>query len=100
MIVCDLCLFYIRETDCRIGLKIPKGMTCREFSPGLTRFCSNPTDFVDSKQVVQMATYFGMKGPELKKVQMMAAKEERDRITIAAESRLAANGTILGTGTE
>jgi hypothetical protein len=51
-------------------------MTCREFGPTLEKFCSDASDFVDPKQIMQMAMYFGVKGPELKKVKLMAAKEE------------------------
>lgn len=56
-------------------------MTCREFSPTLEKFCSDASDFVDPKQIMQMATYFGVKGPELKKVKLMAAKEENLRLS-------------------
>ncbi len=80
MIVCELCLHYRQEGDCRLGLKIPKGMSCREFVPGIEKFCSNPNDFVNSGQVVQMAMFFGMKGMELKKVKLMAAREESARL--------------------
>jgi hypothetical protein len=55
-------------------------MTCREFGPSLEKFCSDAKDFVDPKQIMQMATYFGIKGPELKKVKLMAAKEESTRL--------------------
>ena len=55
-------------------------MTCREFNPALEKFCSDAKDFVDPKQLVEMATYFGIKGPELKKVKLMAAKEESQRL--------------------
>ena len=55
-------------------------MTCREFGPTLEKFCSDPKDFVDPKQIVQMATYFGIKGPELKKIKVMAAREESIRL--------------------
>lgn len=51
-------------------------MSCREFEPALERFCSDPKDFVGPAQIVQMATFFGMKGRELKKVNLMAAREE------------------------
>jgi len=51
-------------------------MTCREFDPALEKFCSDRKDFVDPKQILQMATFFGVKGPELKKVKKMAAQEE------------------------
>ena len=54
-------------------------MSCREFAPTLTSFCANPTDFVDPPQITQMATYFGFKGVELKKIQVMAAQEEVER---------------------
>lgn len=77
MIVCELCSHYEPDGECRLGLKIPKGMSCREFSPGIERFCSNPKDFVSSSQIVQMASFFGMKGTELKKVKVMAARHEK-----------------------
>jgi hypothetical protein len=79
MIICELCSHCEREGECSLGLKIPKGMSCGEFGPNIESFCSNPKDFVNSQQIVQMATYFGMKGPELKKVKLMAAREESAR---------------------
>lgn len=79
MIVCELCLHFRRNSECRLDLKLPKGMSCREFVPSMESFCSNPSDFVNSRQLVQMATFFGMKGPELKKVKLMAAREESAR---------------------
>lgn len=82
MIVCELCLYHKQSGDCQLGLKIPKGMSCRQFGPTLERFCSNPKDFVNSGQVVQMATFFGMKGTELKKVKLMALKEENARLKV------------------
>jgi hypothetical protein len=54
-------------------------MGCREFGPGLEKFCSNPKDFVSPGQIVQMAAYFGLKGTELKKVSRMAALEDSAR---------------------
>ena len=54
-------------------------MTCREFDPSLEKFCADPKDFVNPRQLVQMATYFGVKGPELKKVKLMATREESVR---------------------
>ena len=65
---------------CRLGLPLPKSMTCREFGPTLEKFCADPKDFVDPKQIVQMATFFGIKGPELKKTKLMAAREESIRL--------------------
>jgi hypothetical protein len=55
-------------------------MTCREYGPTLENFCSDPKDFVNPKQIVQMATFFGIKGPELKKIKLMAAREESARL--------------------
>ena len=55
-------------------------MTCREFDPALEKFCSDRKDFVDPKQIIQMATFFGIKGPELKKVKRMASHEEISRL--------------------
>ena len=79
MIVCDFCKNYRRDGECYLGLKIPKAMSCREFEPALESFCSDPKDFVSPAQIVQMATFFGMKGTELKKVNLMAEREERAR---------------------
>src|SRR4026208_947532 len=82
MIVCEFCLQYRQNGECGLGLKIPKSMTCREFGPTIEKFCSDPKDFVDPKQIVQMATYFGIKGPELKKIKLMAAPAETSRLSI------------------
>ena len=79
MIVCDFCKHFRQDGQCHLGLKIPKGMGCREFDPSLERFCSEPKDFIGNAQIVQMATYFGMRGSELKKIKLMAAREERER---------------------
>jgi hypothetical protein len=55
-------------------------MGCHEFDPSLEKFCSDPKDFAGPAQIVQMAVYFGMKGSELKKVNLMAARKEREII--------------------
>jgi hypothetical protein len=55
-------------------------MTCREFGPTLEKFCADARDFTNPKQIVEMATFFGLKGPELKKVNLMAAREESNRL--------------------
>ena len=75
MAICEFCLNFTSEGACTIGLKIRTGMTCREFRPGMERFCSNPKDFVSQEQIVQMATYLGIGRTELKKVKLMAALE-------------------------
>ncbi len=79
MIICELCL-YREGSECKLGLRTPKGMSCREFGAVLDRFCANANDFVNARQVVEMATYFGVKGSELKKVKLMAARAESDRL--------------------
>ena len=79
MIVCEFCREYQQDGKCSLDLKIPKGMSCREFSPGMSKFCSNPNDFVDPRQIVEMAKFFGMKGTELKKVKVMASTEATAR---------------------
>jgi hypothetical protein len=61
-------------------------MGCRAFEPSLRKFCSDPKDFVSSGQIVQMATFFGMKGSELKKVNVMAARAEREILAGAFQS--------------
>ena len=70
MTVCEFCLQYEQGGKCRLGLDIRKAMRCREFGPGIERSCSNPKDFVGSGQIIRMATFFGIKGLELKKGQV------------------------------
>jgi hypothetical protein len=82
MIICEFCLQYGSDAKCGLGLSIAKGMSCREFGPVMERFCSDPNDFVNPSQIIQMATFFGMKGTELKKVKLMAAQEESSRSQI------------------
>jgi hypothetical protein len=68
-------------------------MGCRDFDPGIEKFCSNPNDFVNPGQIIQMATFFGMKGQELKKVKLIATREGDTRLkvqTVQAESAVAA----------
>jgi hypothetical protein len=55
-------------------------MSCREFGPSLEKFCSDPKDFVNPRQLIQMAAFFGIKGMELKKVKLMATREEKIRL--------------------
>lgn len=80
MIICEFCVQYRMDGRCELGLNIPKQMGCREFAPGLEKFCSNLDDFVNPHQIKQMATYFGIKGTELKKVLQMAASGEKARL--------------------
>jgi len=94
MIVCEFCLQY-RQGKCALGLNIPKGMSCREFAPVIEQFCSNPKDFVSPAQIVQMATFFGFKKAELRKIQSMAnatessrAADQRDAASLAATPSL------------
>jgi hypothetical protein len=82
LIVCDFCKYFRQDGQCHLGLKIPKTMGCREFDPSLEKFCSEPGDFVSHAQIVQMATFFGMKGSELKKVNLMASREESARSSL------------------
>ena len=75
MIICEFCLQQVGG-QCKFGLRIPKSMSCREFDPGVERFCSNPSDFTNAGQLVQMASFFGIKGREMKKVRAMATLVE------------------------
>ena len=70
-------MHYRPDGKCAMDLKIPKGMSCREYHPAIQNFCANPSDFVDSGQVVAMAMFFGIKGTELKKVKAMGARAEK-----------------------
>lgn len=79
MTICEFCIHYRAEGACELGLNLPKRMSCRDFAPGLVKFCGNPNDFTNANQIVQMAAYFGIKGMEMKKVKLMAAREEEIR---------------------
>lgn len=79
MIICEFCLQYKKGGECGFGLRIPRAMRCHDFDPGVAKFCSDPADFKGAHQIVQMATYFGVKGPELRKVRQIATREEESR---------------------
>jgi hypothetical protein len=51
-------------------------MSCREFEPGIEKFCSDPGDFVVTGQILQTATFFGIEGAELKKITIMAERSK------------------------
>lgn len=80
LIVCEFCTLRKLDESCEMGLKIPAAMGCREFAPGMERFCADKKDFVSTRQIIEMAAFFGMKGMELKKVKRMAAGEESIRL--------------------
>ncbi len=84
MKICEFCLHYRSDEQCELGLKIPKTMSCREFGPGLHKFCDDPTDYRSANQIVQMAIHFGIKGSELKKVKLMASQAESSRTATTA----------------
>ncbi len=68
---------YQEDGHCELGLNLPRRMGCHEFDPGIRKFCSDLEDFVSLDQIMQMANFFGIKGIELKKVKLMAVREER-----------------------
>jgi len=76
MLICEFCVQQQQSGNCGLGLRIPKRMSCREFEPGIEKFCSNPGDFVGTGQILQMATFFGIKGTELKKITIMAERSK------------------------
>jgi hypothetical protein len=80
MIVCEFCTERKLDGDCGLGLKTPTGMGCREFAPGMERFCADPKDFVSPRQIIEMAAFFGIKGVELKKVKRMVIAGESTRL--------------------
>lgn len=79
MKICEFCLQLRYDGECALGLKLPRQMHCREFDPGIEKFCSNQADFVSEAQIIQMATFFGIKGAELKKVKLMPLRPEHSR---------------------
>jgi hypothetical protein len=83
MTICEFCLQF-RDGRCTFGLNLPKGMGCREFDPGIDKFCSDPKDFKNAGQIIEMATFFGIKGTELKKIKVIAKREEQIRSAVPA----------------
>jgi len=57
-------------------------MGCREFDPGIDKFCADPSDFVSPNQIIQMATFFGIKGTELKKVKAIANRAAAPEVEV------------------
>ena len=83
MIICEFCLQFQNDGQCNLGLRIPTRMSCREFDPGVEKFCSNPSDFKGAHQIIQMAAFFGIKGMELKKIRLIGAQAEESRLESA-----------------
>jgi len=80
MIICEFCLHHSVTGTCKLGLNIPKGMSCREFATGIEKFCADPKDFVSPRQIIEMAAYFGLQRTELKKVRAMVEKGTIDLV--------------------
>jgi len=77
MTVCEFCRHYTSGGECGVGLNLPKTMSCRDFKPGIEKFCADPKDFVSENQIVQMSTFFGFQRTELKKIKAMTATEAK-----------------------
>jgi hypothetical protein len=88
MTICEFCLQQSTDGSCRIGLNVPKTMRCREFAPGMEKFCANPADFVSPNQIIEMAKFFGLSGTELKKVKLVI-----DRRVVEASAELPSTGS-------
>lgn len=80
MTICEFCLLHSAENGCRLGLNVPKTMKCREFAPGIDRFCAEPADFVNPNQIIQMAKFFGLERTELKKVKLIAERKDAESL--------------------
>ena len=71
MTICEFCSYNQQTGKCGLGLKPPQGMSCVEFTPSLEQFCSEQSDFRDADQIIQMASFFGIKRVEMKKVKLL-----------------------------
>ena len=71
MTICEFCIQRQPDGTCGLGLSLPKQMSCHKFTPGMGQFCSDPADFVNAAQIIQMAHFFGIKGAEMKKVKRL-----------------------------
>jgi hypothetical protein len=54
-------------------------MRCLDFAPGIERFCQDPTDYKGGEQLHQMASYFGLRGKELKRVHELARGQSLEK---------------------
>ncbi|MDX2034006.1 MAG: hypothetical protein SF339_25255 [Blastocatellia bacterium] len=68
MTICEFCILQQEDKHCSKGHAIPKKMKCPDFTPGIERFCSDPADYKGRDQLRQIASYFGIQGRELKRV--------------------------------
>ncbi len=84
MTLCEFCRRFQADGKCGMGLRIPTGMRCQDFDPGIEKFCADPADFKGAGQIIQMGTYFGVKGKELKKIKQIATQEEEIRSALSA----------------
>lgn len=84
MIICDFCLHRSQDASCRLGLRIPKTMKCRDFAPGMQKFCAKPSDFANVDQIIGMAKFFGIEKTELKKVKAVAERRALDELSPAS----------------
>ena len=48
--ICEFCSHYAENGTCRLGLNLPKGMSWREFTPVMEKFCADPKEFVSPNQ--------------------------------------------------
>jgi hypothetical protein len=83
MSICEFCLQRREDGQCSLGLKLPTRISCRDFEPGIEKFCANPSDFKGASQIIQMAIFFEFKGKELKKIKQLAQDEEEIRLKIS-----------------
>jgi hypothetical protein len=79
MSICEFCVRQSADGSCRLGLNVPKTMRCREFEPGMEKFCANPADFAGPAQILEMARFFGLNGKELKKVKIVVERRVVER---------------------
>lgn len=79
MTICEFCVLQQADKSCLRGLTIPKKMRCLDFAPGIERFCQDPTDYKGGEQLHQMASYFGLRGKELKRVHELARGQSLEK---------------------
>jgi hypothetical protein len=84
--LCEFCSEYDSDGTCRLGRLAPRGFGCRDYAPEMASFFSNPLDFTGVAQVIQMATFFGFRGSEMKKVKFMAVRAADLRAAAAVAS--------------
>jgi hypothetical protein len=72
MTLCEFRTLQKVDGACSREHRTPKNRKFVDFTLGIKRFCSTPTDYTGREQLKQMASFFGITGKELKRALAMS----------------------------